>query len=72
MSEFWQAIATEYGESFGRTLTNDLVLPEFRNLTAKQAIAGGVDPRQVWLALCKETDVPPARWYGTAQQHPRN
>lgn len=71
VSEFWQAVTTEFGDAYGRSLTRDLVLHQVRDLTAVEAIAAGVDPREIWLALCKDADVPPARWHGTAQQHPR-
>ncbi len=32
--------------------------------TAEQALAAGVDPRDVWLALCADLQVPRERWLG--------
>lgn len=64
LSEFRQALKDEFGESYGRVLTHDLVLTPLAGLTADQALAAGVPAREVWLALCRETDVPPARWHG--------
>ncbi len=64
MSEFWQAVTDEFGESYGRLVTNDLVLREFGDLTAIGAIAAGEDVRDVWLALCVATEVPPSRRHG--------
>ncbi|ANP72114.1 MULTISPECIES: DUF3046 domain-containing protein [Cryobacterium] len=63
LSEFRQALKDEFGESYGRVLTRDLVLGPLGR-TADQALAGGVPARDVWLALCDETDVPPARRHG--------
>ncbi|MEY2849373.1 MAG: hypothetical protein RI885_2040 [Actinomycetota bacterium] len=64
VSEFWQAVADEFGEPYGRLVTTDLVLREFGDLTAAGAIAAGHDVKQVWLALCSATDVPAIRRHG--------
>lgn len=63
LSEFRQALNDEFGEGYGRVLTRDLVLGRLGR-TADQALASGVPARDVWLALCDETDVPPARRHG--------
>ena len=36
-----------------------------------QALAGGIPARDVWLALCAETDVPKSRWFGAGVPAPR-
>lgn len=48
----------------------DLTLPTIRNLTATEAIEAGVAPREVWLALCAEADVPNERRYGAGRLDP--
>ena len=68
LSEFWAAVTDEFGGAYGRTLAHDLVLTELGGLTADQALSAGVPPRQVWLALCKSSDVPPDRWHGRKAQ----
>lgn len=40
----------------------DHVLIELGNRTPAQAIEDGVEPRRVWEGLCKDFDVPRARW----------
>jgi len=70
LSEFRQALKDEFGESYGRVLTRDLVLTSLGH-TADQALAGGVPARDVWLALCAETDVPKSRWFGAGVPAPR-
>jgi hypothetical protein len=71
LSEFWVAVSDEFGPEYGRVLTHDLVLGDIGGLTAQQGIAKGVATREIWLALCKATDVPPNRWYGVGQREPK-
>lgn len=71
LSEFWLAVSDEFGEAYGRVVTRDLVLGEVGGRTAEQAIKAGVNVRQIWLALCKATDVPPNRWHGVGQREPK-
>ena len=71
LSEFWLAISDEFGDAYGRVLTRDLVLEEIGGQTAEQALRAGVPARQVWLALCRASDVPSNRWYGVGQRQPK-
>ncbi|TFD82070.1 DUF3046 domain-containing protein [Cryobacterium sp. Sr8] len=70
LSEFRQALKDEFGDAYGRVLTRDLVLTPLGGRTADQALAGGTPARDVWLALCAETDVPKSRWYGAGLPAP--
>jgi hypothetical protein len=69
-SEFQRAVAAEFG---GRSsaLVNDLVLPGLGDRTAAEALDAGIPPREVWLALCIETDVPESRRHGAGRLEPR-
>jgi len=71
LSEFWAAVTDEFGQSYGRTLTHDLVLGDLGDLTSEQAIAKGVTTRQIWRALCRATDVPENRWHGRGVKPPK-
>ncbi|UWF78358.1 MULTISPECIES: DUF3046 domain-containing protein [Microbacterium] len=68
-SEFLRAVDDEFG---GRAtaLTHDLVLSGLGR-TAIEALDDGVPPREIWLALCAETDVPAERRYGVGRLEPR-
>ena len=68
-SEFLRAVSDEFG---GRadSLTRDLTLGAL-GCTAYEALAAGVPPRRIWLALCDETDVPDARRHGVGRLEPR-
>ncbi len=69
-SEFQRAVDTEFG-SRGDSLLRDLVFPRLGSRTAQQALDAGVDPREVWLALCDAVDVPESRRYGVGLLDPR-
>jgi len=70
-SEFNRAVADEFG---GRAtaVVSDLVLSRVGDRTAAEAIEAGVPPRDVWLALCDELDVPSSRRYGVGRLEPRS
>ena len=67
LSEFWRAVADEFGEVYGRALVRDLVLSELGDLSAERAIAAGVPVRDIWLALCAAMDVPRSAATGSAR-----
>jgi len=69
-SEFNRAVTDEFGDR-ANTVVTDLFLARIGDRTASEAIAAGVDPREVWLALCEELDVPRERRYGAGRLEPR-
>nr|WP_221247384.1 DUF3046 domain-containing protein [Gordonia humi] len=62
MTEFAELTDLEFGRRRADAMLNDHVLVELGGRTGAQAIEDGVDPREVWRALCREFDVPPERW----------
>lgn len=71
LSEFQRAVVDEFGSTYGQSLMTDLVLGELGGRTAREAMDAGVPPREVWLALCRETGVPPSHWYGAGLPAPQ-
>lgn len=71
LSEFTRAVDAEFGPR-GSMLVRDLVLADVGHRTAEEALDAGVPAREVWLALCVETDVPPARRHGVGLREPRS
>ncbi|MFE6995070.1 DUF3046 domain-containing protein [Microbacterium sp. NPDC057659] len=67
-SEFLRAVDDEFGTR-ATTLTQDLVLGSLGR-TAVEALDAGVPPREIWLALCEEADVPASRRYGVGRLEP--
>lgn len=69
-SEFLRAVDAEFGVRGGAVVA-DLVLTAVGGRTAAQAMEDGVPPREVWLALCAEMDVPESRRYGAGRLEPK-
>jgi hypothetical protein len=64
LSKFHELMNDEFGAEYAAVQINDLVLGELGDVTGKQAIKDGVDPRVVWLAICKVNQIPQERWTG--------
>ncbi|MDQ0725719.1 DUF3046 domain-containing protein [Microbacterium sp. W4I20] len=69
-SEFLRAVETEF-QGRAASLINDLVLSDLGNRTSVEALSDGEPPRDIWLALCTEMDVPENRRHGAGRQEPR-
>jgi hypothetical protein len=69
-SEFDRAVRDEFGAQ-GSALVADLILSKIGDRTAVQALDAGIPAREVWLALCEETDVPLERRHGVGRLEPR-
>jgi hypothetical protein len=54
----------EFGAEYAAVILADLVLGELDDRTGAAAIKAGVDPREVWLAICVANQVPKSRWNG--------
>lgn len=71
LSEFARAVDAEFGDR-GSMIVRDLVLSDVGSLTAHEALEAGVPVREVWLALCVETDVPVERRHGVGLREARS
>ena len=69
LSEFERALEGEFG-AFWRVLLRETTLVELGNRTGAEALARGVAPREVWIALCREQEVPRDRWHGAGRPAP--
>jgi hypothetical protein len=54
----------EFGAGYAATLAREHVVSALGERTADDALAAGIDPRDVWLALCADLDVPREHWFG--------
>ncbi len=70
LSEFRRAVDAEFGAR-ASSVVADLTLRGVGHRTAADALADGVPPRDVWLALSEEMDVPLSRRYGVGRLDPR-
>lgn len=64
LSEFWTLMREEFGDGQAQALVSSHVLGALDNQTPAEALEAGIPPRQVWLALVKDMDVPEDRWWG--------
>lgn len=62
LTEFNERVALRFGSAYGASVLVDHVLTGLGGRTAAQAIEDGVDPREVWRALCADFDVPRDQW----------
>ena len=62
LTEFNERLVLRFGTAYGASVLADHVLGVFNGRTAEQAIEDGVDPRDVWRALCVDFDVPREQW----------
>ncbi|MFN8226185.1 MAG: DUF3046 domain-containing protein [Mycobacterium sp.] len=62
LTEFHELVDGRFGVMRGRSMLVDHVLTGFGGRTAAQAIEEGVEPREVWRALCADFDVPRDQW----------
>jgi hypothetical protein len=62
LTEFRELVDVQFGRVRGGSLLVDHVLTQLGGRTAMQAIEDGVDPRDVWRALCADFDVPRDQW----------
>lgn len=69
VSEFWSRVDDEFGAAYAQSLARSHVMAALGDRTAVEALASGVPPREVWLALCAAMDVPEDRRHG--RQDPR-
>jgi hypothetical protein len=62
LTEFNELVTRQFGVTYGASVLADHVLTNLGGRTAAQAIEDGVDPRDVWRALCVDFDVPRDEW----------
>lgn len=56
-TEFWRRMDKRFGPTYARSLASDYRLPKI-GATVDDALAGGVDVKSIWDAICAEFDMP--------------
>ncbi|MBK9741028.1 MAG: DUF3046 domain-containing protein [Actinobacteria bacterium] len=57
LTDFWDRMDEVFGPSYAQSWARDMVLADL-GMTATDAIAAGVDTRDIWRAVCATTEVP--------------
>ena len=61
LTYFRELMAGEFGTARAAAVSSDHVFSELGGRTVEQALEAGIEPREVWLAVCNAYDVPPSR-----------
>ena len=61
LTYFRELMEGEFGPVRAASLAHDHVFAELGGRTVEQALEAGIEPREVWRAVCELYDIPPAR-----------
>lgn len=57
LTDFWNRMEERFGAAYARSLAADYRLPELGS-TVDEAIAAGVETKDIWRAVCDEFEMP--------------
>jgi hypothetical protein len=57
LTEFWRRMEERFGAAYARSVSADYRLPLLSS-TVDDALARGVEARDIWRAVCAEFDMP--------------
>ncbi|HEY3090344.1 MAG TPA: DUF3046 domain-containing protein [Jatrophihabitantaceae bacterium] len=57
LTDFWNRMEERFGATYARSLAADYRLPAL-GATVDEAIAAGVETKDIWRAVCDEFDMP--------------
>jgi tRNA A22 N-methylase len=58
LTVFWERMYGRFGEAYADNLARDLVIAGLGGRTVRQALEAGLDPSEVWHAVCDAVEVP--------------
>jgi hypothetical protein len=61
LTYFRELMEGEFGPARAAAVSRDHVFSDLGGRTVEEALEAGIEPREVWLAVCRAYDVPPAR-----------
>ena len=57
LTDFWERMDEVFGPSYARSWAHDMVPPPL-GMTVIEAIAAGIDTKDIWRAVCASAEVP--------------
>ena len=57
LTDFWERMGEVFGSTYAPSWAHDFVLPSL-GMTVEQAIAAGIETKDIWRAVCQAADVP--------------
>ena len=61
LTYFRELMEGEFGAARAAAVSRDHVFAALGGRTVEEALEAGIEPREVWRAVCEAYDVPPAR-----------
>jgi hypothetical protein len=61
LTHFRELLEGEFGPARAASLARDHVFSALGDRTVEEALEAGIEPREVWLAVCDAYEVPPSR-----------
>ena len=58
LTDFWERMDALFGPDYARSWARDFSLSGLDGRTVEQAIAAGIETREIWEAVCGVVDVP--------------
>ena len=58
LTDFWERMDALFGPDYARSWARDFSLSALDGRTVEQAIAAGIETREIWEAVCGVVDVP--------------
>lgn len=68
---YWVLMNEEFGEARAASLHTDLALSSLQSRTADQCFDAGIEPRDIWIAVCDAMGVPEGRRLGKEKKQSR-
>ena len=58
LTVFWQKMRGQFGDTYAASVAKDYVLTDLGGRTVDQALAAGVEPKEIWRAVCEAFEIP--------------
>jgi hypothetical protein len=58
LTVFWERMRRQFGDSYAASVAKDYVLADLGSRTVDQALADGVEAKDVWRAVCEAFEIP--------------
>lgn len=58
LTDFWERMGGHFGVAYADSVARDQVIAELGGRTVYQAIEAGIDPKQIWRAVCACFEIP--------------
>jgi len=60
LTDFWARMEDRFGPAYADSVARDQVIGALGDRTVYDALESGVEPKEVWLAVCEHFQVPTA------------